>query len=231
MGKIKPMTMPGTHKSFLKYLKKNSINKEKKILDLGAGHGAFTKTLYEMGYENLNACDLFPENFYFNKIKCKKVNFTENFPYPDNSFDIIIGIEVSEHILDHEVFFKELSRILKKDGELYLSTPNILSLKSRFKFLFKGFFYSFEKLEVLNYNGLQHVASITLDQYNYIAIKYGFKEAEFEIDRKQSTSLWLLFTVYPLIFTINKLKKVTSIHNNKDLLLGRLLFLKFKKSS
>jgi SAM-dependent methyltransferase len=229
MNEIKPIAMPGTHESFFKYFKHQNINLSIKILDVGAGHGAFTKKLHDIGYD-ISACDLFPEIFKFEKIECKKVDITKSFPYADDTFDLIIAIEVSEHILDHEVFFRELSRILKPNGQIYLSTPNILSLKSRVRFLFNGFYYSFGPLDLKNHDGLQHVASLTLDQYNYIAVKYGFHKAEFEIDRKQSTSKWLFLLLYPFLYFNTKLKKRSTIHNRSKLLLGRLLFLNFKNN-
>ncbi len=230
MKEIEPIAMPGTHQSFLKYFKNQQFDLSVKILDLGAGHGAFTKRLYEMGYDT-SACDLFPEIFKFEEIECKKVDITDKFPYPDDTFDVAIAIEVSEHIIDHEVFFKELSRILKPDGQLLLTTPNILSLKSRIRFLFTGFFYSFGPLQITNYDGLQHVTSLTLDQYNYVAVKNGFKAAEFDIDKKQKTSKWLLCFLFPLIFLNTKLKNTSVLHNNIKLLLGRLLILKFENDS
>lgn len=229
MEEIKAITMPGTHARFLEFFKRQAEPASLKVLDLGAGHGAFTKKLYEMGYD-VHACDLFPELFEFDKIDCVKVDITKTFPYPDNFFDLIIAIEVSEHILDHETFFAETSRILKPTGKLYISTPNILSMKSRMQFLFSGFFFSFKTLELKNYNGLQHVASLTLDQYDYLAVKHGFKPAEFDIDRKQSTSKWLLFMLLPALLISHKAKKTDNKHNSRKLLLGRLLFLTFKNN-
>jgi SAM-dependent methyltransferase len=226
MKEINPITMPGVHRSFMKYFKKCAFDNNLKVLDLGAGHGALTKKLYEMGYE-ISACDLFPEFFEFSEIKCVKVDVTREFPFPDNSFDLVIAVEVSEHILDHEMFFSELSRILKPGGRFLLSTPNILSLKSRLRFLFRGFFYSFNPLDKDNYDGLQHVASLTLDQYNFTAIKNGFKAAEYDIDKKQSTSILLLILLYPFILLNIKLRKAPAMHNEIKLLLGRLIFLNF----
>lgn len=228
MEEIKPITMPGIHKKFLEFFIKKSEPVKLKVLDLGAGHGALTKKLFDMGYD-VHACDLFPELFQFDKVECKKVDITDTFPYPDNTFDLVIAIEVSEHVLDHEIFFSETSRILKPNGKFYISTPNILSMKSRIRFLFGGFFYSFKQLELENYDGLQHVASLTLDQYNYLAVKNRFKPAEFEIDRKQSTSQWLLFILFPAIF-IYQMNKKDNIHNHRKLLTGRLLFLTFKNN-
>lgn len=221
--------MPGTHQKFLSYFIKQQEPTHLKVLDLGAGHGAFTKKLHEMGY-GVEACDLFPELFYYKDVKCKKVDITRAFPYADNYFDLVIAIEVSEHIADHENFFAEINRILKPAGKLYLSTPNMLSLKSRLKFLLGGFFHSFDKLELRNYDGLQHIASRTLDQYNYIALKHGFNTAEVSIDRKQSTSQWLYIMLLPLIMLYEFLKKPDKLHNQRKLLLGRLLFLCFRKA-
>lgn len=227
MKEIKPIAMPNTHQKFLPFFLKNSDKKDK-VLDVGAGHGAFSKKLFDMGY-NVTACDLFPEIFHFDKILCDKVDITQPFPYEDNSFDAVIAIEVMEHITDHESFFSEVSRILKPDGKLYISTPNILSLKSRIRFLFSGFFYSFQPLDLKNYDGLQHVASLTLDQYNYIAVRNGFKEAELEVDKLQSTSKWLMI-FYPFLRIYPRLKKLNQIHNEKKLLLGRLLFLTYNNN-
>lgn len=226
MSDIKPIAMPGTHEKFLAYFKKDVAPSIKKILDVGAGHGAFTKQLHEMGYE-MAACDLFPEYYRYDQVKCVKADLTQTLPFDTNSFDAIIAIEVMEHTNDHEVFFREASRILKKGGVLYISTPNILSLKSRLRFLWSGFYYSFQPLDIRNYDGLQHVSSLTLDQYNYIAIKNGFEAAELEIDKMQKSSRWLLF-LYPLLWLYGKLKNIAPIHNTLKLLTGRLLFLKFR---
>ena len=224
---VKPIAMPGTHQSFLSFFKHQHEPTKAKILDVGAGHGAFSKQLYEMGY-HVSACDLFPEIFHYDQIECKKVDITKPFPYSDNSFNIIIAIEVMEHVNDHENFFREASRILKPHGRLYISTPNILSLKSRIRFLFSGFYYSFQPLDLKNYNGLQHVSSLTIDQYNYIAIRQGFEAAKVHIDKKQRTSLWLLIVLIPFLWLYPRLTKIGSVHNKQKLLVGRLLLLSFQ---
>lgn len=225
---LKPITMPGVHSRFLRFFGSRSEPEGLKILDVGAGEGALTQKLHQMGYKMV-ACDFSPDAFRFNQVKCDGVDITKPFPYADGSFDLVIAVEVTEHILDHETFFSEINRILGPGGKLYISTPNILSMKSRFRFLFRGFPYGFNPLNMSQYDGMQHVASLSLDQYNYLAIKHGFMEAEFGIDRKQSTSRWLRIMFLPLMLLSRSIKKYSSLHNDKNLLLGRLLFMVFVK--
>ena len=232
MGKnsedIKPLTMPGVHSSFLKYFKGRNEPTGLKILDVGAGEGALTQSLHALGYL-MQACDMFPDRFKYPGMTCDKVDVTGSFPYPDESFDRVIAVEVTEHILDHEMFFSEIKRILKPDGTLYASTPNILSMKSRIRFLFRGFLFAFNPLEMNNYEGMQHLASLSLDQYNYLAVKHGFAAAEYDVDRVQSTSRVLRLIFMPLMFISRLVKGYSNNHNQKKLLLGRLLFLAFQK--
>lgn len=224
---IAPLTMPGVHSQFLAFFKEKSESKGQKILDVGAGEGALTQRLLEMGY-HMQACDLSPDLFRLPDIPCDRVDITKSFPYQDQTFDLVIAVEVTEHILDHETFFHEVNRILKPGGRLYISTPNILSMKSRLRFFFRGFPFAFNPLEMDNYKGMQHVASLSLDQYNYLAIKHGFTQAEYEIDRIQSTSRILRLLHLPLMFFHQKIKGYPSTHNQKKLLLGRLLFMVFQ---
>ncbi len=227
--KIKPIAIPGIHERFYKlFLELTQEFKNPRILEVGAGHGAFTKKLWDKGYD-ISACDLFPEIFYFNKVQCKKVDITKKMPYGNNTFDIIIAIEIMEHIHDHETFFSESYRILKPKGFLLFSTPNILSLKSRIRFLFSGFYYSFKPLDHKNNDGLQHVSALTVDQYNNLGIRYNFKKMDIFIDKRQSTSKFYLFFI-PILWLYCKIKSINyKIHNKFDYLTGRILFIVFKK--
>jgi SAM-dependent methyltransferase len=225
---IHPITMPGVHSRFLKYFMERDEPPGLKILDVGAGEGALTQKLHQMGHI-MQACDFTPGAFKFDPVHCDGVDITGPFPYADGTFDRVIAVEVTEHILDHENFFREINRILKPGGKLYISTPNILSMKSRFRFLFQGFPYGFKPLDMNLHDGMQHVASLSLDQYHYIALKHGFTEARYDIDRIQSTSRWLRCLILPFMAISNRFKGTSTLHNHRELLLGRLLFMVFSK--
>lgn len=63
---------------------------------------------------------------------------SENIPWEDQTFDVIVCSEVIEHIFNTDHLVVELHRILKKDGILIISTPNLASLVNRI-FLLLGF--------------------------------------------------------------------------------------------
>lgn len=224
---VEPIAIPGIHGRFYDYFKKfYGERKGVKVLEVGAGHGAFTQKLWDDGYA-VEACDLYPEIFYFKEIECRKADLAEKLPYPSDSFDAILAVEVMEHIHDHELFFKECHRLLKNGGRVMVSTPNILSLKSRVRFLFSGFFYSFKPLDHQNNDGLQHLASLTLDQYRSLGIRNGFGDMQVAVDKWQNSSRWLLF-LQPFIWLYCHWKKIDyRVHNQRDMLLGRVLFLCF----
>ena len=49
----------------------------------------------------------------------------EELPLKNNSFDVVVSIDLIEHLFDQNSHFKEVNRILKDDGGLYIiKTPN-----------------------------------------------------------------------------------------------------------
>ena len=226
---IKPIAMPGIHSAFLPFLDEVLARYEApKLLDVGAGHGAMAQRLWQQGVQ-VTACDLLPEYFHFDQIPCDRVDLTQTFPYPDASFDIIMAVEVMEHIHDHVSFFRETFRMLKPGGVLLFSTPNILSLKSRMRFLWTGFYSAFGPLEHERQDGLQHVASLTKDQYVNLAVISGFEVHSISFDKRQRSSRWLMF-LWPIMWLVCKLKgRDFSVHNQYDLLTARVLFVEQRK--
>lgn len=119
------------------YKSKKDIKKFK-ILDIGGNTGVISKMLQDKGF-NVTVADISKEALKTcKKKKLKTLNFDFNdiFPIKDKSFDLIIAGEVIEHILDVELFLKETNRILKEDGYVVISTPNLATFKDRIRFLF-----------------------------------------------------------------------------------------------
>jgi len=92
--------------------------KKLSILDVGAGD-CFAERFFS-GHEYV-AMDIEKNS------ECKKdldfIGSIENNPFEDNNFDLILCLEVLEHIENYQDAIKEMYRILKDDGRLLLTVP------------------------------------------------------------------------------------------------------------
>lgn len=55
----------------------------------------------------------------------------ERLPFADARFDVVVMTEVIEHLVWPETALKEIHRVLRPDGHLILSTPNLACLPNR----------------------------------------------------------------------------------------------------
>jgi SAM-dependent methyltransferase len=56
---------------------------------------------------------------------------TDCFPYPDNTFDVVIFAEIIEHLLNDPCsVLREIHRVLKPEGKIILTTPNVARLEN-----------------------------------------------------------------------------------------------------
>ncbi len=118
--------------------KLNLFNKN--ILDLGPGSGRWLDYINKFNPNQIYAADFSLKI----KAKCKKkvdefkiINFENGkIDFKSNSMDIIMVIEVLEHIRNYKSFLKELIRISKSGGVLIFTIPNICSFISRVRLLF-----------------------------------------------------------------------------------------------
>ena len=135
--------------SALNLLSDNKPNLTGSYLDIGSGTGEliqlvrdkFNVSCYAVDYTDTLMQD---EN---QKVDVVDLNYC-SLPYDDNFFDAITFTEVIEHLEDHRKILKEINRVLKKDGVLIVTTPNILNLKSRVRFFLVGFYNLFVPMHV-----------------------------------------------------------------------------------
>ncbi len=118
-----------------------------RILDLGCGTGAFLTRLHAEQHTELNGVDIKRPDFDMPGIIFSEADLDSGkLEYEDNSFDIITSIEVFEHIENIGMLLKEISRILKPEGTLLITTPNVHSIEARLRFLLLGKMKQFDEL-------------------------------------------------------------------------------------
>ena len=61
---------------------------------------------------------------------------SEPLPFEDGVFDCVLATEVIEHLARHSLLLSEIHRVLKPDGRLIITVPNVARLKNRVKMLF-----------------------------------------------------------------------------------------------
>ena len=138
-GKFKPL-----HKfnpTRIKYIKENIINNFKlknklrplsgiDILDIGCGGGLLSEPMSRLG-ANVTGIDASDKNIKIAKLHSKKnklkINYLCSSPEKlkiTKKFDVILNMEIVEHVEDIDFFLKSCSKLLKKNGLMFVATIN-----------------------------------------------------------------------------------------------------------
>lgn len=166
------------------------------VLDVGAGEGFFCRQLHDRGYK-VEACDFLHENFKLKDVPFHKADLNCGIPLPDNQFDIVISIEVLEHIENHVRFISEMMRVLKPGGMIILTTPNILSLPSRWHFFLYGYTDCAPRPidPTLDAYYMQHINPIGIDQIQFLIERFGGQISDLATNRIRR-SAWLPYLLF-----------------------------------
>jgi 2-polyprenyl-6-hydroxyphenyl methylase/3-demethylubiquinone-9 3-methyltransferase len=104
--------------------------KKLKILDIGCGGGLLCEPLSKLG-AIITGIDPSKENIEVAKLHSKEMNLNINYircaPEKlnlENEFDVILNMEVIEHISNVNLFIKNCSKLIKKKGIMFVATLN-----------------------------------------------------------------------------------------------------------
>lgn len=169
-------------------------------LDIGSGNGELIELLRQKFKFTSVACD-YTDTLM--RIPGQKVDIVDlnrgNLPYASGTFDVVTMTEVIEHIENGRAVLREIYRVLKPGGLAIITTPNILNVKSRLRFLGFGFWNLFGPLHVQHSEKYSTGGHINPISYFYIAHALsdaGFTSIELSIDKIQNSSLIPLIFLY-----------------------------------
>ena len=138
-GKFKPLHKFNPIR--ISYIKNNIVNtlklddkkkplKKVKILDIGCGGGLLSEPMSRLGAEvvgidasnkNINVAKLHAKK---NNLKIKYLCTSPEKLKDNNKFDVILNMEIIEHVDDVSFFLKSCSKLLKKNGIMFIATLN-----------------------------------------------------------------------------------------------------------
>jgi 2-polyprenyl-3-methyl-5-hydroxy-6-metoxy-1,4-benzoquinol methylase len=119
------------------------------ILDFGCGQGAFSQRLVDIGMV-VDACDIDTGQLKANVNRKIELDLNNKIPadkFPDK-YDIILALEIIEHLHNPWKYLDDCLKLLKKGGIIVLTTPNISNFISRLRFFMRGSLLAFEKTDL-----------------------------------------------------------------------------------
>lgn len=154
--------------------------KDKVVLDIasGEGYGSFllSKTAQQVYGVDIDQSSVNHANKKYVKNNLQYLQgSTDNIPLQDNSVDIVFSFETLEHHDRHDKMMQEISRVLKQDGCLYISSPEKSIYKQR------------------DPNNPFHILELTFKEFEELINKY-FKYSHFFQQR---------FVIGSLIHSVN----------------------------
>ncbi len=222
-----------------------AARKRGKVLDLGCGDGDYAYRLNSLGFDVL-AGDMDVNRFkYKEHIPFQKCDVTAKLPFGDGVFDYVLFVEVIEHLRNPYEVIAEIKRVLKPGGAVIVSTPNILNLKSRMRFLAEGCWEYFREIPLEHsQNPKEVIWNLHLMPWRYHELEYllhssGLTVKNVYTSRHQGFGLFFLL---PLIYFQLRSKdrraqkkggmdysRMNKILLSKDLIFGEHLIIQAKK--
>lgn len=232
-------TTEGTHVKVLELLLQEGTGR---VLDAPAGQGALSQELRNAGFEpHAVECDV--DQFKLDDVPLTSCDLNGALPFADDSFDAAACVDGIEHLENPFALIRELHRIVRPGGSVVISTPNIMALRSRARFLFSGFHHKFKMpLDETRPAPAHHINPLTLQELRYALHSTGFEITAIAANRIKWIS-YLYILLVPFAFICTKLafrheKNPAQRSRNREIfrtlfsapvLLGETLIIKARK--
>ncbi|MBI5367955.1 MAG: class I SAM-dependent methyltransferase [Planctomycetes bacterium] len=108
-----------------------------RVLDVPTATGVLAKKLALLGHQP-TCGDISAAGFAFPELPHRLLDLNRELPFEPAAFDHVCCAEGIEHLENPHHLLREFARILAPGGHLVLTTPNVLSLRSRWMYLWES---------------------------------------------------------------------------------------------
>ncbi len=183
------------HSSRVEQILDLTENVSGKILDIGCFDGFITEKISQQKNKEVIGMDRWKEAMQLANARGIQTvwgNMDDpNFSFADNSFDCVVAADVLNSVFDPDAVLEEISRVLKPNGKLIITVPNLASSGNRLRMLLGIHPYN---LEVRARSGAGHLRLFTFRTMQNILQDNGFS-----IEQMSSTVV-----IFPLIRILSK---------------------------
>lgn len=207
----------GRRQSSIKVLERIERHKRSgRLLDIGCATGFFLDEARRRGWE-AHGVELskWAVEYAKDRLNLDVTRGTvEETAFPDESFDVIVMLDVLEHLVDPKYTLLEIRRILKKDGILYISTPDVSSVLSR---ILRGRWWGINKFHLFYFS--KKTLKKMLDACGFRITRYSPHIRIFSINywvkrlRAYSGVLYRILDFISRIGTVGKVQLKVNFHD------------------
>lgn len=146
----------------------------RRVLDVPCGEGALLALLRPTVPE-LTGGDLETPCSPLPQVSYVRIDLQGEWPLADGAYDGVVCADGIEHLENPFHLIREAGRVLTADGRLWISTPNITAIRSRWRFLWSGFHNKFKRpLDERARHPLHHINPIGYPELRYALHTTGF---------------------------------------------------------
>ena len=183
---------PGTHAAAVAALERH-CSKDTAILDFGCHTGALIERLRNAEFRDLTGTDLKAHFQGAPAFPFVAADLNGEFlkQFSKNDYAALMVSEVIEHLDNPRHFLRTARQLLRPNGLLVVTTPNVAFFEGRLKFLLHGELWGFG---ANNYMGQRHISPITREQVPIMLRECGFELVEMFTAGSFATTLRRLLT-------------------------------------
>lgn len=114
---------------YVNILRKLSLFKQDhRLLDVGCGSGELSQILneqFKMDVTGVEINKVALDQARKKGLKAVYADLENKWPFKNSEFDLVIGVEIIEHLVDPDHFIQEAKRILKSDGDFNINNSKL----------------------------------------------------------------------------------------------------------